>query len=188
MLVSGSCGLSFGYGWDRRGRFFPVWSCHGRARGFFRRVKMFDIQKRFWSKVDKSGSCWVWKAGKFPNGYGSFWMNGKSIGAHTCSWRFHFGKVPPGKYVLHSCDNPSCVNPEHLFLGTHGDNMKDKATKGRQTRGIDVNTCKLSESDVIEIRNLFLCGIDQLSISSNYGVSRRTINHIVNRKTWKDIP
>jgi len=85
----------------------------------------------FLQKIDKTGNCWDWLAGKDKDGYGKIKINGKDLQAHRASWDFHNGLIPEGMSVLHHCDNPSCVNPSHLFLGTTLDNMRDRDTKGR---------------------------------------------------------
>ena len=86
---------------------------------------------RFWNKVDKSGACWEWTASKDKDGYGLFHFNRKQVRAH----RFAFGldNIPKGMAVCHTCDNPGCVNPDHLFLGTNLDNTQDMISKGRNT-------------------------------------------------------
>lgn len=92
------------------------------------------IAERFWPKVDKSGECWVWTASRDRTGYGKFGRGGGKRGwtkASRVSWEIHFGPVPDGLWVLHRCDNPPCVRPDHLFLGTCGDNNRDTASKGR---------------------------------------------------------
>jgi hypothetical protein len=91
---------------------------------------------RFWNKVNKKdkNKCWEWQAGK-SNRYGAFKINGRTIGAHIFSWEIHNGKIPDGLFVCHKCDNPGCVNPDHLFLGTNKDNCDDRDKKKRQAYG-----------------------------------------------------
>lgn len=92
------------------------------------------LADRFWAKVDKSESCWVWTAGTVPGGYGFIRMRGreKTSGmAHRISWELHNGPVPTGMYVMHICDNPPCVRPDHLRLGTPQENTQDAIAKGR---------------------------------------------------------
>lgn len=91
---------------------------------------------RFWSKVEKSDGCWTWMAALHESGYGIIGLGGRGAGvdrAHRVSWRMHFGEIPKGMFVCHRCDNPKCVRPEHLFLGTAKDNSDDKWKKGRAT-------------------------------------------------------
>src|SRR6185312_412624 len=105
------------------------------------RVEGEAWQERFWSKVDKNspapkhnptlGNCWEWIAGRTIKGYGQLVVNHKTVKAHRLSWELSFKEIPKGLSVLHKCDNPSCVNPDHLFLGNHSDNMRDASIKGR---------------------------------------------------------
>lgn len=88
---------------------------------------------RFWRKVDKSGECWIWTGARAPPpwDYGKFRLDGRAVDAHRVSWEFSYGPIPDGLWVLHRCDVPGCVRPEHLFLGTAQDNSRDMMRKGR---------------------------------------------------------
>lgn len=111
--------------------------------------------KRFWSKVNKSGECWIWTASKRNKGYGAFVypsLDGDIIQgrAHRFSWEIHFGPIPEGLCVLHKCDIPACVNPEHLFLGTKADNNRDLYEKGHHRCGTSktpVELCKYPKGE-----------------------------------------
>ena len=94
-----------------------------------------DAVDRFWAKVDASGECWMWAASQNPDGYGHFWLNGKVELAHRIAYALTHGAIPDGAMVLHACDNPSCVRPEHLFLGDQLANMQDAKGKGRLRGG-----------------------------------------------------
>lgn len=89
----------------------------------------------FFSRVNKSESCWLWTSTLFDNGYGSFHLRGRTVSAHRASYMIHFGEIPNDLCVCHRCDVRNCVRPEHLFLGTRGDNNKDCAAKGRSAKG-----------------------------------------------------
>jgi hypothetical protein len=125
---------------------------------------MKTLEERFFSKVNKiENGCWEWITGKSRDGYGVFSYNNKDFRAHRLSYELHFGNIENGLCVCHKCDNPSCVNPEHLFLGSHKQNMEDKANKGRTYNGNQKGShnpgSKLSDVDVIEIKRLLSSGI-----------------------------
>lgn len=158
---------------------------------------LIPIENRFWPKVDRSqlspGGCWLW-TGSTNKGYGLIGDGyGKLIRAHRFSFHWAYGPIPPGLSVCHRCDNPSCVNPTHLFLGTHLDNMADRNSKGRQSRasvnqGEASGMAKLTEVQVMEIRALYAAGgITHRALGELYGVTGSSVSHIVNRQTWTHV-
>jgi HNH endonuclease len=149
---------------------------------------------RFWSKVNKNGSipahrpglgaCWEWQAGK-TKGYGTFSHNGKIVYAHRVSWELTNGFIPNDLWVLHKCDNPACVNPEHLFLGTRQDNTDDMMHKGRnrQLHGDKHPAHKLTDAQVQFIRKSYdKYRITQTELAKMMNVSQGQIHNIVKRK------
>lgn len=155
--------------------------------------------KRFFDKIEiiPFHSCWERSAGISKHGYGKFKFNKKTVYAHRFSYEFHFGQIPICLFVCHKCDNPSCVRPEHLFLGSHAENMRDMISKGRKVTYIGSkakiygNTkesnpaAKLNSIKVGEIRQSYKTGNkSQASIGMEYGVSQRTISLIVRNETW----
>lgn len=160
-----------------------------------------SIPDRFWKKVLKSEGCWNWMAGHFttPNGvksYGCLWAGdkksgtGRMIAAHIISWQLENGSFPKGMKICHKCDNPSCVRPSHLFLGTQLDNVRDMIRKGRanKARGSKHHKAKLTESDVASIRKQRKSGIKRTVLAKKYGVCEHTITQIMNRDIWKHVP
>jgi len=116
-------------------------------------------EERFWKRVEKTSSCWTYQgAAKGILGYRQLLADGQRVMAHRFSWELHFGPIPDGLLVCHKCDNPPCVRPDHLFLGTHKDNAADKVSKGRQTRcgannyhrGEDHYAARLTAADVFK--------------------------------------
>lgn len=157
-----------------------------------------DDDARFWAKVQiptDPNACWLWQGSLKPkvNGYGNFKIidpiTGKRIWfqATAYSLRLAGSPVPNDKLVCHHCDNPPCVNPSHLFIGTHDDNNQDKVNKGRQCRGEDVGDAILTEVFVKEIRERFAKGETKASLGRAYGVHPNTISAVVIRRTWKHV-
>ena len=145
----------------------------------------------FWQRVDKQrGGCWNWRGATNSDGYGNVFYEGTNWKAHRLSYALTSGEIPDGRHVLHRCDNPACVNPDHLFLGNHSDNMRDRAAKGRHNvgdrKGIKHPMARLSEQDVLEIRALAgtMC---HREIGLRYGVTTNNIHRIIVRKSWKHI-
>lgn len=148
--------------------------------------------ERFWEKVDKRGpnDCWEWMAGGLKSGHGRIRAYGRMILCHRFSWELVNGPIPEGEgyhgtCVLHKCDNPPCVNPAHLFLGTNNDNVQDKVKKNRHQKGITAGCVKLTEADVIAIRTDTRSARELAPI---YGVCDVQIRSIRRRVYWKHLP
>jgi hypothetical protein len=161
---------------------------------------------RFWSKVSKSDGCWTWAASKRHKGYGAFvWADGSGAviqgRAHRFSWELHNGPVPAGKCVLHRCDNPPCVRPDHLFIGSKAENNSDMRRKGRAVAGgtkTSVQACKyergerhhsakLSQSTVMAIRADRALGLSYSKLTTKYGITQGHVFRIANRQAWKHV-
>jgi len=135
---------------------------------------------------DKSGSCWTWNGSLDKDGYGVAKLRGRRVEkAHRLAFRLHNGSIPDGAMVCHSCDNPRCCNPAHLFVGTALDNKTDCVAKGRHIKGRSVHwKAKLTEADVIAIR---ADGRTSYEVADQYGVSAVNVQQIRKRNTWKHI-
>lgn len=142
-------------------------------------------EARFWTKVDKSGpnGCWMWTGGKNEDGYGQFWLSAprRREGAHRVAYRLLVGTIPKGMWVLHSCDNPPCVNPAHLRLGTPLDNAAEMAVKGH------VATMKVTPNEVREIRARHADGESQSALGRWFGLTPGTVMDITKRTWWKHV-
>jgi hypothetical protein len=154
--------------------------------------KAFDAKESFFKKVfpEPNTGCWLWSGAAHPR-YGHGCLNGQFYEglnwAHRYSYFVHNGDFDRSLCVCHKCDNPSCVNPEHLFLGTAHDNQHDKIRKGRQQRGEKHAFAKLSEQDVKDIRELKASGLSFGEIAKSYNMNITSIFHVVNKKNWKHI-
>lgn len=163
------------------------------------------IIDRFWAKVNKSGprptsgdavgNCWAWTASTDQHGYGCFGVGKSVVKAPRISWEIAFGPIPKSENkktrlcVLHRCDNPACVNPTHLFLGTQADNMLDKVRKGRANspRGESAAKAKLTNEEVLRIRAEYAAGCGLRALGRRYGVYHSAIFKIVRMKSWRHL-
>ncbi len=161
--------------------------------------------RRFWSKVRKTDWCWLLTAGTFDNGYGAFQFDGRLQKAHRVAWMLVRGAIPDGLFVCHHCDNPPCVNPAHLFVGTQEDNHADMMAKRRWytahgephwtaihphliTRGTRNGNAKLTDADILEIREFSAAGdVSRASLAKRFGVTSNTISSIVRGVIWDHV-
>jgi hypothetical protein len=176
-------------------------------------VKPRMTPERFWSLVQKSdGGCWEWTHSRASNGYGSFKMNYKHRLAHRYAWEITNGAIPAGALVCHRCDNPPCVNPDHLFLGDYSTNQLDAVAKGRHSaqthrhrwargsrhgtkthpeavaRGERASQAKLTNERVLEIRAARAStGYGKRRLAAMFGVPEATVSLIIRRITWTHI-
>ena len=136
--------------------------------------------KRFWDKVEvlSSDECWEWQASIRNSGYGRMWLDGHNPSAHRISWTIHHGPIPPNLNVLHKCNNKLCVNPDHLYLGTQGDNNMDMYRRSNLPKAGRVSM--FSKDDLDDIKKLRSSGMTHQKIADIYRCSRTHILHIVN--------
>lgn len=180
------------------------------------------VKREFWSKVNKTDTCWEWMRALDKRGYGQIVAKlpekkQASFRAHRVAWELTNGKIPEGLWVLHKCDNPKCCNPDHLFLGTHQDNMDDAVSKQRMAhgenhglkrhperiargeksgarlhpetvqRGMDCGASKLTDDQVREIRASYVPRKTTGYLADKFGVHGETIRRVVARKIWKHV-
>lgn len=172
-----------------------VYGLCARCLGIVERfVRTLPTAERFWAKVNRDGPvareglgpCWIWRGCKNPvNGYAKFRINRETFSGHRVAWFLEHGEWPD-KLVCHKCDVRACVNPEHLFLGTQSENIRDCRDKGRlnRSRGERHRSAKLTESQVREIR---ASDDPQATLVSRYGVNSGSISRIRRRQTWRHV-
>lgn len=149
---------------------------------------MSTLKQRFWNKVEMIPfhECWEWNAFKDKRGYGHIGSGGrgsKVILAHRLSYELVYGVIPNNLFVCHRCDNPGCVRPDHLFLGTHADNVKDMCLKNRQTKGETHGNHKLTEDQVMKIKDRNDCS--QQELAQKFNVNQSQISRVLAGETWK---
>jgi hypothetical protein len=149
---------------------------------------VLDAESRFWTHVEKTGNCWVW-TGKIGNkGYGYYTTGQRHLLTHRYAYTITYGQIPSGKFVLHHCDNRACVRPDHLFLGTHRDNMDDMKRKGRQAHGARTHTAILTEEQAIALLHEYAAGNhNQRALAEKYGVNFRSVWNLLHGETWKHL-
>lgn len=152
---------------------------------------------KFFEKVQRPPNddhCFIWVGTKTTDGYGQMYFRDmkmnrdRSLYAHRVSYMLHKGEIPPGKVIRHLCNNRLCVNPKHLLVGTHQDNVRDRCKSGRSARGEGNGRSRLSVYEILSIRNLYSSGtFTYKSLSKLFGVDASTIGLIVRGDRWKHV-
>lgn len=196
LVLERDCSVS-----SKKSKYICKCSC-GTKRSLFRHnllkgrtshcgCKSRSLDERFWEKVDKSGDCWIWTGAKDLCGYGRVSIGGKVCSAHRASYELAYGKIEePSFEVCHKCDEPACVNPNHLHLGTHKENMREAVIRNRfskRARGESHHNSKLSEEDVRFIREEYNKGAGIRYLARKFGVSKVPISRIVKGLAWRHV-
>lgn len=156
-------------------------------------VERRSLADRFAELVDRRAAdeCWIWTGPRRRRGYGAInegGTGGRTLVASRVAWELAHGKsIPEGMIVRHSCDNPPCVNPAHLLLGTHADNSRDRVDRGRHVRGVDHPRARLTEQQVIEIVGLLAQHVNQHEIAERFGISQALVSGIRRGTHWSHI-
>lgn len=147
------------------------------------------LDDKFWSLVLKTDGCWLWQGSLNSAGYGRLKYHQKFYFAHRLAYMLAYGEIMPGVAVCHRCDNPRCVRPDHLFLGTTADNNADRERKGRTCAGQAHKWTRLTPTQVREIRHRYAeGGITKAALAREYHVWPSAIGQIIRRKCWADLP
>jgi hypothetical protein len=147
-----------------------------------------------WARVNRTSGCWLWTGSRGSHGYGQVTIRRRVLTVHRLVWEALFGPIPQGSCVLHRCDVRNCVRPDHLFLGTRGENSADMWSKGRGIsppnfvrRGEEHRSAKLTAGDVRSIRTRAALGANRGDLARNFGVTRSLIGQILRRRIWRHL-
>lgn len=165
----------------------PLAFIHGHHQRVYRKpVDRAADEARFNENVTRRGAddCWEWSGGQNDKGYGKFFIDGQTVGAHRWAYIFTRGPIPDGELIRHTCDNPPCCNPSHLLAGTHEQNMQDAVDRDRTTRGSRNGRARLTATQVREIRRRAAGGETQTALASEFGVHRNTVRSALAGETW----
>lgn len=138
-------------------------------------------------KIDEETGCWMWQAFRNPKGYGMIYYDGRVWLAHRLSFTLHRHNIPGGLCACHSCDTPSCVNPDHIFLGSNADNVQDAVNKGRIPFGESRSNSKLTDELVMEMVSKYANGATSRELSEEYGIHEAYVPAIIRGKQWKHV-
>jgi hypothetical protein len=204
--IDGCNGTSSTRGWCTK--HYQRWRKYGNPEHQVRLMTQHGatLEERVWAKVERRDptECWPWTDTLTDDGYGRIRVGTQRIGAHRAMWTITHGEIENGLVVCHHCDNPRCCNPGHLFLGTPGDNARDKVSKGRQrnptgdahgtrtmphrvSRGENRPQSKLTEADVKEIRARYGDGESFANLARKYGVTPSVIAKVARREGWRHV-
>ena len=140
------------------------------------------------SQINEATDCIEWRGSKSPEGYGYIKVNGRTRYVHRTAYEIHKGAIPKHCVVMHQCDNPRCINPDHLVVGSVADNIADKVAKARQAKGERNGRAKLRARQVAAIRRFHLAGrLTKSQLARKYSVDRACIDRIVSKRTWRHI-
>ena len=177
-------------------RFYGIWQCMTRAYCRTAPYSRTPPEQRFWQYVRKTKTCWIWTGATNHWGYGMINLGGRHgrvERAHRLSWQMHRGPIPSGLFVCHSCDNPACIRPDHLFIGTALDNNRDMHRKGhydrvKRPKGEQHGNAVLTEKTVLRMRREYASEHLPLRVyAQRYGISIATTHKIIKREAWKHI-
>lgn len=183
------CGVSFQIPKKWQQKIYCSRRC-GMLNAHEQAVKNVDrrsLADRFWERVNQGDGCWEWNSTRIPRGYGYFHWGSKARYAHRTAWELTYGKIPNGMFVCHHCDNPPCVRPDHLFLGTQSDNMRDCKEKGRgkYPRAEQNGLARLTFAEAEEVRREVHEGIPQAQIARRLQVHPSCVWNIVHGRTYR---